>query len=596
MKKLVEFNKKYDILNLLLIFVFILILYVLFYGKQGKYLIDFSREAFLPWQMLEGKLLYKDLFNVYGPLGYQINAIAFKIFGISLNTLYLMGFLSSIVISYFIYFISKLFTSKKIALSITGIVISYCVFSVSLFNFIMPYSYSAVYALLGLLVSIYTVLLYFKDKKKLNLMLSFLFAGFSFANKIEYLPYFAFLFVMLPFVIENKKDWKTYFTAATSFFVFPILSFSCLLIQGVTVKELFDSSIMIKKLVESPATKYFYQMYGLYFSKYYALMSLKFFAKIIATALPVFAGFYFLNWTNLKFVQNKQIKILFNIFIFLTIIPVIKFIMPDYEKSFYLFSWIGIFVVTMVLGFLIYEILNYTKSKKEGKLFEIALDKKMFLLLCISAVLVSLKGFCSISVECYGTFAIAVLIIPFYVFIAKYIPKLTKKINEAVWQKSLVNVSFIAIVIFVYLNFTTALVNSAELIRTEKGVIFAQSIFKGQNNLIKYIQNNTPEGSSVYVLPEGAIINFLTNRKGHGYYYYLIPGNVDVFGAQNIMKDFEQNPPDYFLVNTIPYLCYNTTSIHRYMPEVINFIEKNYKIEIYLEGDIDFILYKRKDI
>ena len=101
MEKFKEFANRFCLKELSIIFVVSLILYILFYAKYDVYLIDVGREAYLPWQMLKGQLLYKDIFNVYGPLGYQINAIAYAIFGVKLSTLYLMGF--SKLSGYFIY-------------------------------------------------------------------------------------------------------------------------------------------------------------------------------------------------------------------------------------------------------------------------------------------------------------------------------------------------------------------------------------------------------------------------------------------------------------------------------------------------------------
>lgn len=113
MEKFIEFSKKYCLKELGIITIVSLIMYFIFYGKQDVYLVDVSREAYIPWQMLKGKVLYKDIFNVYGPLGYQINAIAYALLGVKLNTLYLMGFLNSLVICFTTFFISKLFVDKK---------------------------------------------------------------------------------------------------------------------------------------------------------------------------------------------------------------------------------------------------------------------------------------------------------------------------------------------------------------------------------------------------------------------------------------------------------------------------------------------------
>ena len=184
MEKFKEFANRFCLKELSIIFVVSLILYILFYAKYDVYLIDVGREAYLPWQMLKGQLLYKDIFNVYGPLGYQINAIAYAIFGVKLSTLYLMGFLNSLVILFTTFFIGKLFVDKKTAMCISGLTLFVCVYAKNFFNFIFVYSYSAIYALSGFLLSLLAMLFYLRDKKNLYLTLSFFFAGFAFSNKI----------------------------------------------------------------------------------------------------------------------------------------------------------------------------------------------------------------------------------------------------------------------------------------------------------------------------------------------------------------------------------------------------------------------------
>ena len=105
MDKFKEIFEKYCLKEVFFIFAISAFLFFLFYGKQDVYLVDVGREAYIPWQMLKGQLLYKDIFNVYGALGYQINAILYYIFGVHLNTLYFAGFFNSLIILYSVFFI-----------------------------------------------------------------------------------------------------------------------------------------------------------------------------------------------------------------------------------------------------------------------------------------------------------------------------------------------------------------------------------------------------------------------------------------------------------------------------------------------------------
>jgi predicted membrane-bound mannosyltransferase len=84
-----------------------------FFLHQGFLLIDTGREFYIPQQMLNGEVLYKDIFNIYGPLSYQINAILFAIFGIKINTLYLFGILNSYLIVLLSFLISREFLKES---------------------------------------------------------------------------------------------------------------------------------------------------------------------------------------------------------------------------------------------------------------------------------------------------------------------------------------------------------------------------------------------------------------------------------------------------------------------------------------------------
>ena len=64
MEKFIEFIKKSYIKEILLILAASFFMFFLFYGKYDSYLVDVGREAYIPWQMLKGKLLYKDNSNI----------------------------------------------------------------------------------------------------------------------------------------------------------------------------------------------------------------------------------------------------------------------------------------------------------------------------------------------------------------------------------------------------------------------------------------------------------------------------------------------------------------------------------------------------
>ena len=170
----------------MLLIIFILN-FLLFYVFRGGAMVfsDSSRELYIPMAMNDGYVLYKDIFNVYAPLGYQLNAFLLNIFGENLETFYITGFINSTLILFGLFYILKLFIKQGslLILSILFLVITMCIYAVSQTNYIFPYSYSLVYALCSFIWSLTALLYFIKENKNILLYLSFFFFGMSISFK-----------------------------------------------------------------------------------------------------------------------------------------------------------------------------------------------------------------------------------------------------------------------------------------------------------------------------------------------------------------------------------------------------------------------------
>lgn len=592
MEKFTEFAKKFYLKELGLIFLVNMILFILFFAKQDVYLVDVSREAYIPWQMLKGQVLYKDIFNVYGPLGYQINAFAYALFGVHLNTLYFLGFFNSLIILFSTFYISKLFVNRQTALCITGLTMFVCVYAKNFFNFIFVYSYNAVYALSGFLLSLLSMLFYIKDRKNLYLILSFFFAGFAFANKIEYLPYFVFIFVCLPFFA--KKDWKQYIYAVCAFMLMPLISFGILFLQGVTLNDLIDASVLIKRLVNAPVTNYFYYTFGLYFNPEMVKNGLFMLFSMLKTAIPYALILYALNFFLIKKNSNKLVKILSNIFILASsIFIIVKKFSPLYNYYQGIFAWGGIVVICIALIFGGYCGIKFLRDKKGFESLDV--QDRMYLFLLACAILVSLKGLFSVFITCYGTFNLAALFIPFVVFFVNYVPEYFKFIDKETFNNVIINLCVAVMIAFLMISVYRIGRSEFNLVKQPRGMIFMRNFYGKQNALIEYIRTNTPQNAKIVTVPEGAMINFLAERDTDNYYYYLIPVNVQIFGEKRILEDFKKNPPEYFLMNDLRYTVYGLDDFCSYTKGVCDFI-RSYYTPVYEDiAPVSFTLYKRNN-
>ena len=586
MEKFRAFLKKYYLNEILLLFTVSFFMLLIFYGKSESFLVDVGREAYIPWQILNGEVLYKDIFNVYGPLSYQINSLMYMLFGIKLSTLYIAGYLNAFLILVLTFFVTKIFTDRKFALYTSFLVMGSCLFIKTFFNFVFPYSYAAVYALSGYLLSVLLFLFYLKHGHKKFLYSAFICAGFCFANKIEYVPYFMLLFLSLFFVKPKIKD---IFVCIGGFFIFPAASFFILLLQGASFSDFLNAFLLVKNMVNTPALAYFYKDYGLYWNGENFVTSMKVLGCSVLTLIPVFLLFAGLNYLDVKFLRNKLTKIIFNF----AMIVFCFFISVQFFKYFFLldnkfFCWLGIVSLFILAGFCCYTGFEFYKKRQINK------QDILFLFLLLSAVSVSLKGISGITTECYGTFTIAALIIPFIAFAVKYLPGILKFRNKKIYYRTLGNICLIIVILFFALNIKKLAQNRLYPVKTDRGVILVPGYVKDVSSIVSYIERNTKKDDVVVSIPEGVMINFLTERKSHNKYYYLIPVNSQLFGVENIVSDFKKHPPDYFIVNNVSYSPYNVTHVCSYAKPLCDFIETNYDLKLYTNSELEFYIYKLK--
>lgn len=539
-----------DLKYIILLLVILVATVIATYAHHGHLLIDCGREAYYPTQILLGKVLYKDILNIYGPFSYFFNAILFKLFGINLNILYIAGCVSAALIASFIYLIAKRFLPPFLSFSIAAFTIFLGVLTHYVSNFIFPYSYAMLYGLVAFLLSVLFLLKYEENKNNFNLYLSSFFAGLCLVNKYEFLPYFI---VIIYAIIKVKPlNFKQYFYTIFSLLFMPILCFGILFLQGLGTNEIVNSMLLFKQLAQSQTLQYFYHRQGVYFSPKFIKL------ELIATGKTILALAGFLTGFNAK---NK---ILSQILIILSSYLIIMWTNP------LSFSLIPILILILVITDL--------KNLKNNLPLQ---------LLVLSAVCFSLKEFWGLIIANYGVYFIGFLLITIISLIKD---KFSNK-----------GINYKAIGIYLMLSATVLSFNNLkghkELpITTPRGKIYAEtSLASSSNALINYINKNTKKTDTIVILPEGAMINFLTQRPTDNYYTSLIPLYVEVFGGDNIINHFKKTKPEYIIFNNwntseyyFSYICQD------YAVSFCDFVAKNYKEEKVIGDDFRYLIYKRK--
>lgn len=533
MKEILRENKYLLILWILCIFGLIF-----FCGHYSGILIDFGREVYYPEQILEGKILYKDLFNIYGPLSYQINAVLYKIFGAKLLTLYASGCICSILTVSSIYLIAKRFLSEFLSFCAGLFTIAAGVCAVSIFNFHFPYSWALLYGLNTFLFSLYFLLKYEGEKKSSFLCASAFLAGISTTCKYDFLLY---SFIVLFFILK-AKDLKAFLC-----FIFaPVFSFGSLFIQGMRIEDLINQIVITAAMAKSKTLTYFYQNSGIYFHPKALLTDFIIFLK---TAVP-FVGILF------GVSRNKKI---------VTVISWILFLLLLDTKT--MFGFLPLFL-------LVFACAGYKKISSS------------LAVLIISALAVCAKVFWVMLLGSYGNYYVSIALVAFFALLFKLLPQKLEK-TAGIY---LIAVS----VILMCQNFHLRTFAN-EKIQTPKGTIYTvKKLSESTNKLIEFL-NSTNEKDNVVIFPEGMTVNFLSERKSDDFYNSLLPLYIETFGEDKIVNHYKKTKPEYIIFNNLNMKDYYFNYICQdYALSFCGFVQENYNPVTVIDEGFRYIIFKHK--
>ena len=178
------------------------------WGHWGDFQIDCGRELYVPAALLQGKLLYRDIWYQYAPLAPYASAFLFWIFGVHLTVLYIFGLALTVGTALITFEVARQFNLGRVGSAVPSLFFLVEAFYPFIRNFIFPYSYAAsLGAFLGL-TCLYFVIRYASDMRPLHLGLAAVFAGLASLSKQEF---GLACIVLLPFVLVianwTRRSW-----------------------------------------------------------------------------------------------------------------------------------------------------------------------------------------------------------------------------------------------------------------------------------------------------------------------------------------------------------------------------------------------------
>ncbi len=179
--------------------------------RWADVLVDFAVQLFVPWQLSQGKVLYRDIAHYTGPLSVYFNALAFRLFGANLRVLEFANLPILIATIILIYYLAHRLGGRLCAtLCSLSFLILFAFAHLTIagnYNFVCPYEYDYTHAtLLSLACIIPLHRLTEKPRSTIAALAGFL-AGLVFLTRAEF---FVALIAAaaIAFLILAAADWK----------------------------------------------------------------------------------------------------------------------------------------------------------------------------------------------------------------------------------------------------------------------------------------------------------------------------------------------------------------------------------------------------
>ncbi len=229
------------------------------WGHWGNFQIDNGRELYVPAEIAKGKLLFRDLWYMYGPLAPYLKAGLFRIFGVHLNVLYGLGLALTAGCALLTYEITLQFRLGPVGNAVPSIFFLTESFYPFIRNFVFPYSYAASLGTFWGVACLYFVVRHAASRRIVHLGMASFMCCLAVLTKQEFgmacLALVGFEIAGSYWIRRSRPE------AARSIAVFAAALIPAVAVYGWFVWKLSARLIFFENWISTPGT-YFMRTYG----------------------------------------------------------------------------------------------------------------------------------------------------------------------------------------------------------------------------------------------------------------------------------------------------------------------------------------------
>jgi len=529
-----------------------LVMLVWSWGTWPDALIDFGRELYVPWQIGEGKVLYRDLAWFNGPLSPYLNAAVFSLLGVSLRSLVLFNLLWLSGVCVVLYRLLLRISNRFAATS--GCVAFLTLFAfgqmefVGNFNWVCPYSHAMTHGVGLSLLGVWLLVRYADTRQTWAIACAGLATGLVALGKPEILLACGFAMTIGLAVLVVRDGIARHATGIVWFvglLVMPVAVAFGLLRTAMPMDDALRATAggWIHVFNDQLRSQYFYRA-GMGFDQPGARLRILGIWMAIQLVLLVVAVV-----PNLFLERRGRlwVSVVVAIVVFL---PRVIWEIPwaraavagPRASAAYAYSPLPVYMLVIV-GF---AVLAWRRSA--GK--EASDRTRGFALLVFStlATALLLKILLNARLANYG-FALS---LPAFVLV---VVALTHWLPDWVGRRGGSRIGVrIAGVALLLIPVTGHLAEDAlwfglkdRSLGQGPDAFRMDRRYDGIPRILAGLAR-TPSDATVVVLPEGVMINYLARRKSSSKYYNFMPPEFLMFGEDAILRDLVSHPPDYVVL------------------------------------------------
>lgn len=511
--------------------------------KWGDFQVDYGREAYIPWEMLQGKSLYRDLAYFNGPLSPVVHLLVFFLFGPSLTTLQGADLIVLGLIIFLIWKIMRLVSDEFTAAAAIFLFIATSAFNhannLGNYNFIAPYSHEITHGLCLLLLLLFLLYRYAVNQNCFILATLGFVTGAAFLTKPE-IALAAAGGVGLGLALIFRDDAARPSRISRRILLFLAMT---LLLPGLAYAWL--------AWVLSPgeAARDLTLMWRL--AANHRVTSLLFYRKILGTAdlqhnLLIMGLSLVLNvgifcWLNMLGTLPVRIKRSIMGWWDAGIVVGIVAMSLLYSQCFLQLPDAWPLILMLFVPYATYHIWYKTDQ----------VTPRMVLLTALGAValILALKIFFNAHLFHYGVF----LLVPSgMLFVWAVTCELPRRFGNNPFYRRITYVASCFILVLVawpcLTRTMTNLASKNEVVSTPRGTMVCDTRAQGIPELIEFLMTQAHSGQTVAIMPEGAMLNFLVGLPNSTPYYTLMPPEWLLFGEEKILAAYAMSPPDWIVL------------------------------------------------